>query len=523
MAKKLLFPILLLLSAGLSLWLPSCKPREEELQTSGGLEFSADTVKFDTVFTTLRTITKRLWVYNRNPKGVTVDLISLDKPTSSPYTLLINGDLKQTANNLFIRGQDSLLILVRAQLKDSGQNGAAKGYVMEENLNFRTNGQDQHVLLRSFGQNIYLHNHVILPTGTTTWANDRPHLLYDTVIVPAGGTLRIKPGTRVYAHAGAILIVEGTLLVNSPADFTAPNGSANDTISATNANIVRFTGDRPETQYATAPGQWTGIVLDASSRGSVIRYAQIQNATFGLMLYNPKNLSPMPDVSIENSVIRYISGSNVGFAGAASSSGLPGAGVLSLSGKVQLTNTLISDCYEYALLGYGGGDYTLNYCTIANFPATSAVRSTPSLRFTNVSALNDKVKNTTPPLSVKLYNSIVWGGIEDELLLENYDDYKATVDIRYTLLRTKLYAAATDAAGKPGLGQASYNNLISNDPYYPKFLKVYTGGRDDYRLGDKSPALDRATQQVAPFVARDLLNLPRNPNHPDLGAYQATK
>jgi hypothetical protein len=317
--------------------------------------------------------------------------------------------------------------------------------------------------------------------------------------------------------------VEGTLLVNSPADFTAPNGSANDTISAANANIVRFTGDRPETQYATAPGQWTGIVLDASSRGNVIRYAQIQNATFGLMLYNPKNLSPMPDVSIENSVIRYISGSNVGFAGAASSSGLPGAGVLSLSGKVQLTNTLISDCYEYALLGYGGGDYTLNYCTIANFPATSAVRSTPSLRFTNVSALNDKVKNTTPPLSVKLYNSIVWGGIEDELLLENYDDYKATVDVRYTLLRTKLYAAATDAAGKPGLGQASYNNLISNDPYYPKFLKVYTGGRDDYRLGDKSPALGHATQQVAPFIARDLLNLPRNPNQPDLGAYQATK
>jgi hypothetical protein len=522
MAKKLLFPVLLLLSAGLSLWLPSCKPREEELQTSGGLEFSADTVKFDTVFTTLRTITKRLWVYNRNSKGVTVDLISLDKPTSSPYTLLINGDLKQTANNLFIRGQDSLLILVRAQLKDSGQNGAAKGYVMEENLNFRTNGQDQHVLLRSFGQNIYLHNHVVLPTGTTTWTNDRPHLLYDTVIVPAGGTLRVKPGTRVYAHAGAILIVEGTLLVNSLADFTAPSGSANDTISATNANIVRFTGDRPEAQYATAPGQWRGIVLDASSRGNVIRYAQIQNAAFGLMLYNPKNLSPMPDVSIENSVIRYISGSNVGFAGAASDTDLPGAGVLSLSGKVQLTNTLFSDCYEYALLGYGGGDYTLNYCTIANFP-TSAMRSTPSLRFTNVSALNDKVKNTTPPLSVKLYNSIVWGGIEDELLLENYDDYKATVDVRNTLLRTKLYAATTDVLGKPGLGQASYNNLIGNDTYYPKFLKVYTGGRDDYRLDDNSPALNRATQQVAPFIARDLLNLPRNPTHPDLGAYQTPK
>ncbi|RZK10299.1 MAG: hypothetical protein EOO56_29385 [Hymenobacter sp.] len=90
--------------------MPGCKPREEELQTSGGLAFSADTVKFDTVFTTLRTVTKRLWVYNRNPKGVNVDLIGLDQPAASAYTLLINGDLKQTATNVFIRGQDSLLI-----------------------------------------------------------------------------------------------------------------------------------------------------------------------------------------------------------------------------------------------------------------------------------------------------------------------------------------------------------------------------------------------------------------------------
>jgi hypothetical protein len=113
--------------------------------------------------------------------------------------------------------------------------------------------------------------------------------------------------------------------------------------------------------------------------------------------------------------------------------------------------------------------------------------------------------------------------MEDELLLENYDDYRATVDVRNTLLRTKLYAATTYAGGKPGLGQASYNNLISNDPYYPKFLKAYTGGRDDYRLDTTSPALNRATQHVEPFVARDLLNLPRNPSHPDLGAYQTTK
>ncbi|MEJ7666196.1 MAG: hypothetical protein WKG07_45125 [Hymenobacter sp.] len=262
-------PLLLLLSGVLSLTMPGCKPREEVLQTTGALAFSADTVKFDTVFTTIRTVTKRLWVYNRNPKAVSVDLVSLDNPAASPYTLIINGDLKQTASGLYIRGNDSLLILVRAQLKDNGQNGLAKDLVVQENLNFRTNGQDQRVLLRSFGQNIYLHDGTQLPCNAV-WTNDRPHVLYNSVRVPANCKLTIKPGTRIYAHAGAALIVEGTLLVNS--DF-----NPTDTVKAGNANIVRFSGDRNgEPQFATAPGQWTGIVLDASSRGNIIRYAQIQ-------------------------------------------------------------------------------------------------------------------------------------------------------------------------------------------------------------------------------------------------------
>jgi hypothetical protein len=515
---RYLFPILLLVSGMLSVSLPGCKPREEELQTSGALEFSADTVKFDTVFTTLRTVTKRLWVYNRNPKGVNVDLIALDQPATSPYTLIINGDLKQSATNFFIRGEDSLLILVRAKLPDNGLNGAPKSYVLEEKLNFRTNGNDQHVLLRSFGQNIYLHQDTVLPcNGTTVWTNDRPHVLYGTVQVPAGCTLRIKPGTRIYGHAGALLVVEGTLLVNSPTDYN-PGTGATDTVKAGNANIVRFSGDRSgEAQFATAPGQWTGIVLDASSRGNIIRYAQIQNATFGLLLYNPQNLTPRPDVTIQNSVIRYVSGNGVSFAAVTSNTGLPGAGILSLSGKATVENTLFSDCYEYAILGYGG-DYSLNYCTVANYPAASAVRSTASLSFTNVSALNNTVKNPGPTVNVK--NSVVWGSIEDELFFENYNEYRSTVSIQNNLLATKLYAATTDIMDKPGLAAAGLNNIIGTYTYnYPKFKRVGTSSTNDYRLDMGSLGLGKGNSPLD----RDLLNLPRPAGRRDLGAYQTTK
>ena len=508
-----LIPFLLLLSGILSLTMPGCKPREEQLQTSGGLAFSADTVKFDTVFTTIRTVTKRLWVYNRNPKAVNVDLVSLDNPATSPYTLIINGDLKQTASDLYIRGNDSLLILIRAQLPDNGQNSVAKDFVVQQNLNFSTNGQSQHVLLRSFGQNIYLHDNVQLPCNAV-WTNDRPHVLYNSVVVPANCTLTMKPGTRIYAHAGAALIVEGTLLINSDFD---PGTGLTDTVKSGNANIVRFSGDRSgEPQYATAPGQWTGIVLDASSHGNVIRYAQIQNSTFGILLYNPKNSSPQPDALIQNSVIRYISGNGVGFAAGASNTGLPGAGVLSLSGRVSLENTLFSDCYEYAVLGYGGGTYSLNYCTIANYPATSAVRSTASLTFTDVSA-GDSTQHY--PLSVSLTNSIVWGNATDELAFGSFDRYAATVSVRNNLLKSQLYQAATDAPGQPGLAKPGLDNILNQDP---KFLRVNTITSNDYRLAPSSPALASKTA-LPPFLPRDLLNLPRNPAAPDLGAYQSSK
>jgi len=524
MLKKLLLPVLVLLSALGSLIMPGCKPREEELQTSGTLEFSADTVKFDTVFTTLRTVTKRLWVYNRNPKGVNVDLVTLDQPVTSPYTLIINGDLKQTASNLFIRGEDSLLILVRAKLPDSGQNGAAKGYVLEEKLNFRTNGQDQRVLLRSFGQNIYLHDNVALACNSI-WTNDRPHVLYDTVLVPVNCTLTIKPGTRIYAHAGAVLLVQGTLRVNSPSDFT-PGSGMTDTISERSALRVRFAGDRSgETQYATAPGQWTGIQFYPTSRNNIIRYATIQNASVGMWLLGSNSSTAVqPDVLVQNSIIRYISGGSVNFAGALSNRrGLPGAGILSLAGKATVENTLFSDCYEYAMLGYGG-NYALNYCTIANYAATGAVRNTPSLGFTNASALDtDTTKRS--PLTVKVYNSIVWGAIDDELVLANYKEYQnGPVDIRNTLLRTKLYSAATDVATKPGLAKSSLNNLISPDPLYPKFTRYGAGTASNYSLGLGSPGLSRSTQQqVQPLLDRDLLNVPRPAARADLGAYQTTK
>ena len=496
--------------------LPGCKPREEVLASSGALEFSADTVKFDTVFTTLRTVTKRLWVYNRNSKAVNIDLINLDN-ASSPYTLIINGDLLETARNVYVRGQDSLLILVRAKLPDNGTNASPKQFVVQELLHFTTNGNAQQVLLRSFGQNIVLHQDVNL-TCNEVWTNERPHVLYGTVVVPTGCTLTIRPGTRIYAHAGATLVVDGSLRVNEPADF-APT----DTVKAGNRNLVRFSGDRLEPEYATAPGQWTGIVLDAGSHNNLIRYAQVQNAAVGVLLANLNDSGNRPDLQVENCVIRYMSGNSNTFAGALSPlRGLPGAGIFNIGGDVTVENTLFSDCYEYALLNVGGSA-ALNFCTIANYPALPGPRKTQSLTMTNQLEVSDNtgthtVTYTQPELAVS--NSIVWGSTNEEIFLDNADAYRSSIQVQHSLLRTKAYKAATDSTTKPGLGNPAFGNILNQDPL---FVRPATGSTlDDYRLIEKSPAW-HPFGPIGAVPLADLLNLPRDQAKPNLGAYEGTK
>ena len=515
-----LFPLFLVLSCLLT-FLPGCEPKEDLVQTTGRLEFAQDTVLFDTVFTTIRTVTKRLWVYNRNSGAVRTN-ISLAGTAGSTYSLIINGDAGSAKSDVLVRGNDSLQVLVRAVLGDNGQATVPKKFLVEDQLNFRTNGNDQNVKLVAYGQNAYFHRADLLLTNTT-WATDKPHVIINTsrkigpntyvfgVLVGENITLTIPKGARIYSHAGAYLQVDGTLRVN---DNFVPGTGATDTVKATNANIVRFQGDRLEADYADIPGQWGGIVFTATSRNNSIRYTEIKNATFGALLLNPENKLPHPDLTLANTVIRNISGSNLSFANAMANAG---GGVISYSGDLTATNCLFTNCGEYAVAGVGGGVYDFNFCTFANYTPAFR-RETASLSFTNEKATDSKVHL---PLSLSLRNSILWGSnlgpgtIDDELYLKNYTEYAATISIRNSLLRTKDYAGTPAVVGAPG------TNLLNLDPLFVR--TALSSSRPDYTLQTTSPANTPRRPAAGNVPPRDLRNLPRpaaGQTQPALGAYE---
>lgn len=503
---RFLLPLLLICAALLAL-LPGCEPKEDLLTTddSAKLEFSADTVLFDTVFTQVGTVSKRLWVYNRNSRSVKIDQIRLADTNPGTYSLIINGDERQAAAGLEVRGKDSLLILVKARL---GATSALKPFLLTDQLLFTTNGNEQDVKLVAYGQNAYFHVLERLPCNAV-WLNDKPHVIYGAALVDSLCTLRIQPGTRIYSHAGAALIVRGTLLINENA---APTAELKDDDRTT---MVRFQGDRMEASYNDVPGQWAGIQFDASSsRNNVVNFVEIKNASFGLLVFNPRN-RPHPKVTVRNTIIRNISGAGLTFASGGQS--FAGGGVLSFSGDFDLTNCLFTNCGEYAIAGTGGGLYNLNYCTIANYTPQFTRRETASLSFTNEPA-DDKQPLVSPiTIGISINNSIVWGSIADELFFENSDRYRSSISIRNSLLRTREYAAATDAANKPGLSNPALNNLLNVDPKFKRF-PANALDKYDYRLDTLSPASNKARFDA--LVPRDLVNKPRNTATPDLGAYE---
>ncbi|MBO2008680.1 hypothetical protein [Hymenobacter negativus] len=506
-----LFPLFILLSCLLT-FLPGCEPKEDMMQTTGRLEFATDSVVFDTVFTTIKTVTKRFWVYNRNSGAVKTD-VSLRGVSGNTYALIINGDAGPAITGVTIRGNDSLLVLVRATLGDNGT--AAKPFLVTDEVHFLTNGNDQDVKLVAYGQNAYFHNGQILPCNSV-WRNDKPHVIFNSVQIDSGCMLRIMPGTKVYSHAGSAIIVMGTLIVNSPTDYQ-PGTTNIDTVKANNRNIVRFQGDRLESFYNDVPGQWGGIIFTSTSRNNSIRYAEIKNSTFGAFLYNPDEDRPHPTLSLENTVIKNISGSQVSFSNANASTG---GGVISYSGDVTATNCLFTNCGEYAMIGLGGV-YSLNFCTIANY-TPSFQRENSSLTFTNTDDTKPTVKL---PTSVSIRNSVVWGSYEDELFFQNNGSASfPTPIVRNSLLRTKEYMAITDAAGKPGLAAPALKNLVNvPDPLFVR--TTFSGGNADYRFQATSPAVTpvRPYDGVLPSPtppSRDLLNLPRDLSKPTIGAYE---
>jgi hypothetical protein len=449
-----------------------CRKDPLNEDSSARLEFSTDTIVFDTVFTTVGSATRQFKVYNRGRKAVNITSIKLAGGSTSNFHLNIDGVPAVSTGDILLRGGDSMYVFVDVDVDPNNSNSPL---MIEDSVQFETNGNHQHVILNAVGQDAYFHYNTYLNCNEI-WTNDKPHIIYGFAVVPQCCTLTLMPGTRVYLHNNGVLAADScsTLKVLGAA-----------------GNPVTFQGDRLESDYADEPGQWNFIWLSSQSHDNVIDWAVIKNGNVGVLCDSTYAPSANPTVKITNTRIM-----NMAL-----------AGIYGRDSWIEGDNVAVSNCAQYCVAIAYGGKCKFRHCSFGDFWDIDT-RTTPCVLLNNWYEVSDGVNNYRDLTQADFYNCILYGTVENELGLDSNASAPSSIQYNYffknCLIKTNINTSNTTHFQNCIINQ----NPVFHDPHNNDLhISVSSAGKD---LGDAA---------IGALVPLDLENNPRTPA-PDIGAYE---
>jgi hypothetical protein len=430
--------------------------------------FSADTLHFDTVFTTTGSVTQSFKIFNDNNQKLRLSQVKLMGGSSSAFKMNVDGTPATRVSDIELEPNDSIYVFVSVSINPNSSN---LPFVVQDSILVNYNGTDRFVQLQAYGQNAnFFRNRRI--TRDTTWKSDLPFVILDKVTIDSSTSLTIEKGCRIYLHADAPFIVNGSLKVNGDRDATSR---------------VTFQGDRIDPDYRDLPGAWPGIFFSSSSIDNVLTYAIIKNAYQGIITVSTQTANPK--VVLDKCVVDNVYD----------------AGILSVASSIKATNCLISNCGSNIFIA-GGGLYSFTHCTVATYGNLFIDHKKPVL-----SVSNAYDQNQIFPLNALFTNCIFYGEglVDDEIQLEkkgapNASDYSV-------VFQNILYKNKNDQSG------ATFNNCLKNQA--PQFDSIDAGRRYfDLHLKPTSPAINAG---IVTGVTTDLDGRSRvSSGLPDLGCYE---
>lgn len=457
--------LLLILVAGMATLLFSCKKKDKiDSDPSLMLSFSSDTVFFDTVFSSIGSVTQRLVVYNTNDGMLSISQIRLAGGEASNYRINTDGDPSLSVSDVQIPGHDSIFIFVRVTVDPNNQNTP---YIVSDSILFSVNGNLQAVNLVSWGQNARFFKQTTL-LGNIVWDSLLPYVIYGSIRIDTSSSLLIMPGCKIYFHKNAFLAVSFDASLKIYGSLEHP---------------VRLQGDRLDPFYKDLPGQWTGILLESGSKEHVINYGIIKNGVFGILIDEDLNQQE-PMLRLDNTIIQNMTAD----------------AIYAFATSITSTNCILSNCGGSALWVEKGGSYDFRQLTIGNYWGSS-VRVSPSLYISNNSY--DTTGGQTPgPLTNTFFgNTIIFGSDQNEIQFDEMEEVPFEIVFDHCLLRTQL----------PVNNPPRYINCFVNED--PLFIDP---ALFDFMIDSLSPVIGRGVQMGVLF---DIAGVDRG-STPDLGAYQ---
>ena len=458
----------LLASLILCVALVACKKETLITSKDASIVLSTDTLHFDTVFTSVGTITQYFTIRNANHQKLHLSSVRLAGGAASSFKINVDGTLGPQVNDVELEADDSLYVFVSATLNANGNN---LPFIVRDSIEINWNGNRQFMQLESWGQNAnFLRARKI--TGNTTWNNKLPYVILGGIQVDTNAVLTIEAGCKIYLHADAPFVVDGTLRVNG----NAPDSAR-----------VYFQGDRLDEPYKNYPAGWPGIYFRGTSRDNVLNYAVVQNAYQAIVAEQPA-LNGRAKLALNQCII----------------DNAYDAGILGVQSSINAVNCLVSNCGKGAQLVLGGS-YQFTHCTVASYSTTYGLHKEPVLFTSNFISQN----NTVIPsdLDAVFRNCIFWGDsatVKDEVVVSKQGNTKFNASFQNCLYRVS----------KPPDNITASNN-ISNQ--YPQFDSINTQKHYfDFRLKLGSPAINKGLNAG---IVLDLDGKPRT-GLPDLGAFE---
>ena len=444
----------------------SCRKESFITSPDARVTITADTLKYDTVFASVGSVTQVFKIINENNQKLRLSSVKLMGGNGSAYKMNVDGFAETEVHNLEIEANDSMYVFVQVNVDPNAVN---LPFVIRDSIQISYNGNDRLVQLEAWGQNAHFFRDKEI-TANETWTNDLPYVILGYLYVHENTKLTIEKGCRIFVHATAPVIIDGSLQVNGLKD---------------SIDRVYFNGDRLDDPYKDFPASWPGIYFTSLSKDNVFDYAVIKNSYQSIAVEDPSP-NANPKVTLNQCVI----------------DNSYDAGIVSVNSSIKATNCLISNCgLNIALIK--GGTYEFTHCTVASYSNSYIQHKDPVLTVTNYDG-----SNNTADLNALFRNCIFWGEsgiVENEVVVGKNGSNPFTVNFDHNLWKVESAPAGI-----------TVNQMITNEA--PLFDSIDISRRYfNFHLRNSSPAIDNGTTTG---VLIDLDGNIRPVNLPDLGCFE---
>ena len=448
--------------------------RKDSFITSGDarVTITADTLKYDTVFVTTGSTYRTFKIINENNQKLRLSSLRLMGGTSSVYKMNVDGIPGTQFTNIEIEPNDSIYVFAQVNVNPGAAN---LPFILRDSIEITYNGKKRLVQLEAWGQNAHFFRNKVV-AANETWNNDLPYVILGSLLINTNQTLTINKGCRIYVHADAPIVVNGTMLVNGLKDT---------------ADRVYFRGDRMDEPYKDYPASWPGIFFQAGSKDNVFNYAVIKNAYQAIALQEPSP-NANPKLTLNECVI----------------DNAYDAGIISVNSSVRARNCLISNCGKNVVL-VKGGDYQFTHCTVVTYANRFIEHRDPVLLVSNYIVVNNNPVTAT--LNAVFRNCIFWGEnglVDNEVVVAKSGATTFNVNFDYNLWKVQ-----NNPSTIPGVIAVQ---IINNQS--PQFDSINSSRNYyNFRLKASSPAINKG---INASITIELDGKPRPVGLPDLGCFE---